>query len=130
MNTGQDLIDFINSNGGLKELPIEYTFIELLKQNIIKPSEIIDAHTQILNNKCNRYRIHYEDSCVSAMQLCDKNFKGNFKGDDYESAKKRFLYNASFSECFPKMIGTELTPEERTKWRENFKLIYGFDPEN
>ena len=45
-------------------------------------------------------------------------------------AKKRFLYNTSFSECFPNLIGTELTPEERTEWREFFKITYGFDPEN
>jgi hypothetical protein len=128
MNNGQDLINFINSNGGLKELPIKYTFVELLKQNIIKPSEIIDAYTQVLNDKCHKYRSHYEDSCVSALQLFV--FNDNFKGDNYESAKKRFLYNASFSESFPNMTGTELTSEERTEWRKNFKLIYGFDPEN
>lgn len=92
MNTGQDLIDFISNNNWLKILPIEQTFIELLKRDIIKPSEIIDAHTQVLNNECDRYKCHYEDSCVSAMQL----FNGNFKGNDYEYAKKGFLYNTSF----------------------------------
>lgn len=46
---GQDLIDFINGNHGLKYLPIEYTFMELLRRNIIKPSEIIDAHTRVLS---------------------------------------------------------------------------------
>ena len=59
------------------------------------------------------------------MQL----FNGNFKGNDYKSAKKRFLYNTSFSECFPNMIGTELTSEDRINWRKFFKTIYGFDPE-
>ena len=54
MDTGQDLIDFINNNSWLKHLPIEWTFIELLKRNIIKPSEIIDAHTRVLNDKCDR----------------------------------------------------------------------------
>ena len=125
MISGQDLLNFINNNVWLKNMPIEHTFIELLKQNIIKPSEIIDAYTQVLNDKCDRYRCHYEDSCVSAMQL----FNGNFKGENYESAKKRFLYNTSFSECFPNMIGTELTPEERAEWRKFFKITYGFDPE-
>ena len=125
MNTGQDLIDLINNYNWLKILPIERTFIELLNRNIIKPSEIIDAHTRVLNDKCDRYKCHYEDSCVSAMQL----FNGNFKGNDYEYAKKRFLYNTSFSECFPNMIGTELTSEERIEFREFFKNTYGFDPE-
>ena len=125
MNTGQDLIDFINNNNLLKILPIEQTFIELLNRNIIKPSEIIDAHTRVLNDKCDIYKCHYEDSCVSAMQL----FNGNFKGNDYEYAKKRFLYNTSFSECLPNMIGTELTSEERIEFREFFKNTYGFDPE-
>lgn len=126
MNTGQDLINFINSNNWLKSMPIKYTFMELLRLNIIKPSEIIDAHTQVLNDKCDRYKCHYEDSCVSAMQL----FNGNFKGDNYESAKKRFLYNTSFSECFPNLIGTELTSEDREEWRKFFKITYGFDPED
>lgn len=126
MNTGQDLINFINSNNWLKNMPIKYTFMELLRLNIIKPSEIIDAHTQVLNDKCDRYKCHYEDSCVSAMQL----FNGNFKGDNYESAKKRFLYNTSFSECFPNLIGTELTSEDREEWRNFFKITYGFDPED
>lgn len=125
MNTGQDLIDFINNNNWLKILPIERTFIELLNRNIIKPSEIIDAHTRVLKDKCDRYKCHYEDSCVSAMQL----FNGNFNGNDYEYAKKRFLYNTSFSKCFPNMIGTELTSEERIEFREFFKNTYGFDPE-
>lgn len=125
MISGQDLLNFINDNVWLKNMPIKYIFIELLKRNIIKPSEIIDAYTQVLNDKCNRYKCHYEDSCVSAMQL----FNGNFKGDNYESAKKRFLYNTSFSEYFPNMIGTELTPEEKTEWREFFKITYGFNPE-
>ena len=126
MNTGQDLIDFINNNNWLKILPIEQTFIELLNRNIIKPSEIIDAHTRVLNDKCDRYKCHYEDSCVSAMQL----FNGNFNGNDYEYAKKRFLYNTSFSKYFPNMIGTELTSEERIEFREFFKNTYGFDPES
>ena len=125
MNTGQDLIDFINNNNWLKILPIERTFIELLKMDIIKPSEIIDAHTRVLNDECDRYRCHYEDSCVSAMQL----FNGKFNGNDYEYAKKRFLYNTSFSKCFPNIIGTELTSEERIEFREFFKNTYGFDPE-
>ena len=52
MNTGQYLIDFINDNNWLKQLPIEWTFIELLKMNIIKPSSMIDAHTRVFwNNK-------------------------------------------------------------------------------
>ena len=125
MNTGQDLIDFINNNNQLKQLPVKWTFIELLRKNIIKPSEIIDAHTQILNDKCDRYKCHYEDSCVSAIQL----FNGNFKGNDYEYAKKRFLYNTSFSKSLPNTIGTELTSEERIEFREFFKNTYGFDPE-
>lgn len=122
---GQDLVNFINGNEWLKLVPIKYTIMELLKRNTINPSEIIDAHTQVLNEKCDRYRSHYEDSCVSALQL----FNGNYKGKDYESAKNRFLYNASFSECFPGLIGNELTDEERKKWREVFKTTYSIDPE-
>lgn len=123
---GKDLIHFINRNEWLKFVPIKHTIMELLKRNIINPSEIIDAHTQVLSEKCDRYKSHYEDCCVSALQL----FSGNFKGKDYEFAKKRFLYNTSFSECFPGLIGNELTPEDREKWREFFKTTYGIDPES
>lgn len=126
MENGQDLINFINNNIHLKHLPIKYTIIELLRKSLINPSEIIDAHTKLLNDKCHIYRCHYEDSCVSALQL----FNGNFKGKDLEDAKKRFLFNTSFSETFPNMIGGELTEEDRKYWRDFFELTYGFNPEN
>lgn len=125
MGTGQDLINFINNNEWLKLSPMKYVFLELLKRGLINPSYIIDAYTQILEDRCDKYKCHYEDSCVSAMQL----FNGNFKGEDYELAKKRFLYNTSFSKCFPNMIGNELTEEEKDNWRKFFKTTYGFDPE-
>lgn len=125
MGTGQDLINFINNNEWLKPSPMKYVFLELLKRGLINPSYIIDAYTQILEDRCDKYKCHYEDSCVSAMQL----FNGNFKGEDYELAKKRFLYNTSFSKCFPNMIGNELTEEEKDNWRKFFKTTYGFDPE-
>lgn len=123
---GEDLISFINSHEWLKFLPIDYTILELLKKEIIKPSTIIDAYSKMMNEKCHRYRSHFEDSCVSALQL----FNGHFKGENYEEAKKRFLYNTSFSECFPGLIGTELTEEDRKKCKKFFEVTYGFDPEN
>jgi hypothetical protein len=68
---------------------------------------------------------HFEDSCVSAAQL----FELNLKGDDYENAKKRFLYNTSFSKRMPDMSINKLTDDERKHWSEFFESTYGFSPE-
>lgn len=122
---GQELINFIEKNPQFYFLHVGYLLMELLKIGAINPSDIIDAHTQQLRHECHKMESHFEDSCVSAAQL----FELNLKGDDYENAKKRFLYNTSFSKRMPDMSINKLTDDERKHWSEFFESTYGFSPE-
>ena len=92
--TGKDLIEFVENYPQLQFLPIKYLFIELLKKNLIIPSDIIDAYSQVMQDKLKVARSHYEDACVTALQMNSGNFN---KGEDKKKMMDRFLYNASFS---------------------------------
>lgn len=123
---GEDLIKVIQDNDRLRYGDVKETIKELLKRRLINPSALIDAQVEILENEKYKLRCHFEDSVVSTIQL----FGGNFKGENYEKAKKRLFYNTSFSQCFPNMSTSEpLTDEDRKEWSDFFDLIYGFRPE-
>ena len=68
---------------------------------------------------------HYEDACISSIQL----FNGLWEGELYEEAKNRFLYNTSFSKCFPNMNNNNLSESEKKYWSDFFNRTYGFRPE-
>lgn len=124
--TGEDLIKVIQDNDRLRYGDVKETIKALLKARLINPSTLIDAQVEILENEKYKLRCHFEDSVVSTIQL----FGGNFKGENYEKAKKRLFYNTSFSKSFPNMSPSEpLTDEERKEWSDFFDLIYGFRPE-
>ena len=124
--TGEDLIKIIQDNDRLRYGDVKETIKELLKARLINPSTLIDAQVEILEDEKYKLRCHFEDSVVSTIQL----FGGNFKGENYEKAKKRLFYNTSFSQCFPNMSTSEpLTDEDRKEWSDFFDLIYGFRPE-
>lgn len=124
--TGEDLIKVIQDNDRLRYGDVKETIKALLKARLINPSTLIDAQVEILENEKYKLRCHFEDSVVSTIQL----FGGNFKGENYEKAKKRLFYNTSFSQCFPNMSTSEpLTDEDRKEWSDFFDLIYGFRPE-
>ena len=124
--TGEDLIKVIKDNDRLRYGDVKETIKALLKVRLINPSTLIDAQVEILENEKYKLRCHFEDSVVSIIQL----FGGNFKGENYEKAKKRLFYNTSFSQCFPNMNTSEhLTDEDRKEWSDFFDLIYGFRPE-
>lgn len=124
--TGEDLIKVIQDNGRLRYGDVKETIKALLKARLINPSTLIDAQVEILENEKYKLRCHFEDSVVSTIQL----FGGNFKGENYEKAKKRLFYNTSFSQCFPNMSTPEpLTDEDKKEWSDFFDLIYGFRPE-
>ena len=124
--TGEDLIKVIKDNDRLRYGDVKETIKALLKARLINPSTLIDAQVEILENDKYKLRCHFEDSVVSTIQL----FGGNFKGENYEKAKKRLFYNTSFSKSFPNMSPSEpLTDEERKEWSDFFDLIYGFRPE-
>ena len=124
--TGEDLIKVIKDNDRLRYGDVKETIKALLKARLINPSTLIDAQVGILEDEKYKLRCHFEDSVVSTIQL----FGGNFKGENYEKAKKRLFYNTSFSQCFPNMSTSEpLTDEDRKEWSDFFDLIYGFRPE-
>lgn len=125
--TGENLIKVIQDNDRLKNGDVKETIKALLKARLINPSTLIDAQMEILEDEKYKLRCHFEDSVVSTIQL----FNGNFKGENYEKAKKRLFYNTSFSKQFPNMTTTcePLTDEDRKEWSDFFDLIYGFRPE-
>jgi hypothetical protein len=125
--TGEDLIKVIKDNDRLRYGDVKETIKVLLKTKLINPSTLIDAQVEILEDEKYKLRCHFEDSVVSTIQL----FGGNFKGENYEKAKKRLFYNTSFSKQFPNMTTTcePLTDEDKKEWSDFFDLIYGFRPE-
>lgn len=125
--TGEDLIKVIQDDDRLRYGDVKETIKALLKARLINPSTLIDAQVAILEDDKYKLRCHFEDSVVSTIQL----FGGNFKGENYEKAKKRLFYNTSFSKQFPNMTTTcePLTDEDKKEWSDFFELIYGFRPE-
>ena len=124
--TGKDLIRFVENYPQLQLLPIRYLFIELLKKNLIVPSDIIDAYSQVMQDKLMVAQSHYEDACVTALQMNSGNFT---KKEDKKKMMDRFFYNASFSKSFPNMSGVGLTDEEKNMWSDFWLTTYGFRPE-
>lgn len=125
--TGKDLIRFVENYPQLQFLPIRDLFIELLKKNLIMPSDIIDAYSQVMQDKLMVAQSHYEDACVTALQMNSGNFT---KKEDKKKVMDRFLYNASFSKSFPNMSGVNMTDEEKNMWSDFWLTTYGFRPED
>ena len=124
--TGEELIRFIENHPQFKAIPIKYLFIELLKKDLIIPSDIIDAYSQVMQDKLKVVRSHYEDACVTALQMNSGNFN---EEEDKKKIMNRFLYNASFSKSFPQLSGADMTEEEKKKWSDFWEITYGFRPE-
>lgn len=123
---GQELISIIKGNNSLLYGDIRNTFKYLLEKRLINPSALIDAQVELLEQEKYKLRCHFEDSVVSTIQL----FGGNYKGLDYEMAKRRLFYNTSFSKQFPNMSTPEpLSDEDKKYWSDFFDNIYGFRPE-
>lgn len=123
--TGQELIEIINKKPELLYGDVKDTIKMLLSKQLINPLALIDAHVEMLTDEQYKVRCHYEDACVSSIQL----FNGLWEGDMYEEAKNRFLYNTSFSKCFPNMNNNNLSESEKKYWSDFFDRTYGFRPE-
>lgn len=124
--TGEELIRFVENYPQFQKLPIKYLFIELLKKNLIIPSEIIDAYSQVMQDKLTVVQSHYEDACVTAIQINCGNFN---KEEDKKKIMNRFLYNTSFSKTFPNFLAKDMNEEEKKKWSDFWLITYGFRPE-
>ena len=116
---GRELIEFINNNPCLIFGDVKETIKELLKKQLINPSTLIDAQVELLNKEKHIAQCHFEDACVSSIQL----FNGQWKGEEYEVAKNRFLYNTSFSKSLPNMNNNNLTDEQKKYWSDFFEKI-------
>ena len=123
--TGQELIEIINKDARLLYGDVKETIKVLLSKQLINPSALIDAQVETLTDEQYKVRCHYEDACISSIQL----FNGLWKGEMYEEAKNRFLYNTSFSKCFPNMNNNDLTDEQKKYWSDFFQRTYGFRPD-
>ena len=123
--TGQELIEIINKDARLLYGDVKDTIKMLLSKQLINPSALIDAQVEMLTDEQYKVRCHYEDACISSIQL----FNGLWKGEMYEEAKNRFLYNTSFSKCFPNMNNNDLTDEQKKYWSDFFQRTYGFRPD-
>ena len=124
--TGESLIKFIEVNPQFKLLPINYLFVELIKRNLIQPSEIINAYSDLMNRKLMIIESHYHEACVTALQMESGNFN---KEADKKDMLNRFLYNTSFSKNFPNLIGRSMDEADKKKWSDFWVLTYGFRPE-
>ena len=124
--TGEDLIRFVENYPQFKKFSIKYLFIELLKRDLIIPSEIIDSYSKVMQNKLTIVQSHYEDACTTALQMESGNFE---EEKDKKKMMNRFFYNTSFSKEFPNLIGKNMTEEERKKWSDFWLFTYGFRPE-
>ena len=122
---GQELIEIINKDARLLYGDIKETIKMLLDKQLISPSALIDAQVEMLVDEQYKVRCHYEDACISSVQL----FNGLWKDEKYDEAKNRFLYNTSFSKCFPNMNNNNLTEEQKKYWSDFFQRTYGFRPE-
>lgn len=124
--TGENLIKFIENNYQFKVLPIDYLFVELLKRRLIQPSEIINAYSDVMQHKLTVAQSHYEDSCVTALQIKSGNYN---EEENKKEMMNRFFYNTSFSKSFPQLSGADMNEEEKKKWSDFWQLTYGFRPE-
>ena len=118
---GKDLYRILEKNSFLLCSDIKYTIAYLLKERLINPSTLIDAHVDILEDEKDKYKCHFIEA-----DTCNHLFiEGN--KEQKEFAKKRAMYNGQFNTCFPKK--NEMDANTTEECREWFKNLYGFNPE-
>ena len=123
--TGKQLIDYIKARPSLGLLDVSATIAALLREQIISPSQIIDAQVEVLCEEARRYRLHYNEGNVAMNMI----LRGDKK--QLEWAKKRAMYNAMFDSSIPyrQLYADKLSSEDKEKLQKDFKMLYGFDPE-
>lgn len=122
--TGKDLIDFIKMHPVLAMRDVSEIIKVLLKEGAINPSTLIDAHTSLLREETNRYKMHYIEGNVAANLVLTGSAR------DKEKGRKRLMFNALAdpSIVYSKAYDSRLTAEEKAELNALFELHYGFKP--
>lgn len=122
---GEELIRYIQQRPLLLNEDIKYTFMALLNDRLINPSELIDAQFAIKDNECRKYRLHWQEANVAANMLMTGN------KEQKELGRARLMYNSLADTTIPyrKVYADKLNDNEMEKCREFFIMMYGFNGE-
>lgn len=119
---GEELIRYIQQRPLLLNEDIKYTFMALLNDRLINPSELIDAQYAIKDNECRKYRLHWQEANVAANMLMTGN------KEQKELGRVRLMYNSLADKTIPyrKVYAEKLNDDEMKERREFFIMMYGF----
>ena len=122
---GEELIRYIQQRPLLLNEDIKYTFMALLNDRLINPSELIDAQYAIKDNECRKYRLHWQEANVAANMLMTGN------KEQKELGRVRLMYNSLADKTIPyrKVYAEKLNDDEMGERREFFIMMYGFNGE-
>ena len=122
---GEELIRYIQQRPLLLNEDIKYTFMALLNDRLINPSELIDAQYAIKDGECRKYRLHWQEANVAANMLITGN------KEQKELGRVRLMYNSLADTTIPykKVYAEKLSDNEMEKCREFFIMMYGFNGE-
>jgi hypothetical protein len=119
---GEELIRYIQQRPLLLNEDIKYTFMALLNDRLINPSELIDAQYAIKDEECRKYRLHWQEANVAANILMTGN------KEQKELGRVRLMYNslADTTTPYKKVYADKLNDNEMEERREFFLMMYGF----
>jgi hypothetical protein len=122
---GEELIRYIQQRTLLLNEDIKYTFMALLNDRLINPSELIDAQYAIKDNECRKYRLHWQEANVAANMLITGN------KEQKEFGRVRLMYNSLADTTIPyrKIYANKLSDKEMEERRKFFIMMYGFNGE-
>ena len=115
---GEDLITIIKSKPGLQNLDIKYTILYLLKNNLIKPSILVDEYSNMLNEELDKYKYQYNEACLYTDLIL------NGSKEQKDLAIKRAQFNSCNANVRYDYI---LTDEDRKECSNLFYTIYGIN---
>jgi hypothetical protein len=120
---GEELIRYIQQRPLLLNEDIKYTFMALLNDRLINPSELIDAQYAIKDEECRKYRLHWQEANVAANILMTGN------KEQKELGRVRLMYNSLADTTIPyrKIYADKLSDNEMGERRKFFIMMYGFN---
>lgn len=122
---GEELIRYIKQRPLLLNEDIKYTFMALLNDRLINPSELIDAQYALKDDECTKYRLHWQEANVAANILMTGN------KEQKELGRVRLMYNSLADKTIPykKVYADKLSDNEMEERRKFFIMMYGFNGE-